>query len=59
MNSIELTAAISALANVISCGLTAGELALLAGILVQLGDTVATIAAQKALCEEKQNRSAE
>ena len=52
MNSIELTSSITAIANAIACKKTASELALLAGILVQLGDTLATIAASKALCEE-------
>ena len=53
MNSLELTAAITAIANAISCRLTIDELALLAGILVQLGDTLATIAAQKNLCQSE------
>ena len=53
MNSFELTAAITALANAIACNLTPGEIALIAGIFVQFGDTLATIAAQKALCEEQ------
>ena len=53
MNSLELTSAVNTLANVLSCKLTPAELALVAGILVQLGDTLATIAAQKALCEER------
>ena len=53
MNSLELTAAITAIANAISCRLTIDELALLAGILVQLGDTLATIAAQKNLCKDE------
>ena len=52
MNSLELTGAITAIANAISCGLTVGELALVAGIFVQIGDTLATIAAQKSLLEE-------
>ena len=52
MNSLELTNAITALANTISCKLNANELALVASIFVQLGDTLATIATQKALCEE-------
>lgn len=55
MNSFELTAAITALANAIACNLTPGEIALIAGIFVQLGDTLATIAAQKALCEEQKD----
>lgn len=53
MNSVELTSAVTALANAIACKLTPSELALVAGILVQLGDTLATIAARNALCEER------
>ena len=53
MNSLELTAAITALANAIGYNLSVSELALAAGIFVQIGDTLATIAAQKALSEEK------
>ena len=53
MNSLELTASITALANAIACRLSPSEIALVAGILVQLGDTLATIAAQGALCEER------
>ena len=52
MNSLELTSAVTALANVIACRLTPGEIALVASIFVQLGDTLATIAARQALCEE-------
>ena len=52
MHSLELTASVTALANAIACHMTPAELALVAGIFVQLGDTLATIAAQKALCEE-------
>ena len=54
MNSLELTSAITALANAIACQMTVEEIALLAGILVQLGDTLSTIAAREALCEEKE-----
>ena len=53
MSSLELTSTVTALSNAIACRLTIGELSLLAGILVQLGDTLATIAAQRALCEER------
>lgn len=53
MNNIELTSAITLMANAISCRLTSEELGLVASILVQLGDTLATVAAQRALCEEK------
>ena len=51
MNALELTGTITALANGIARCLTVEELALVAGIFVQLGDTLATIAASKALCE--------
>ena len=53
MKALELTAAITAVANMVACGLTVGELAVVAGIFVQIGDTLATIAAQRALCEEE------
>ena len=54
--ALELTGAISALAGAISCHLSADEVALLASILVQLGDTLATIAARDALCGERNNK---
>lgn len=53
MNSLELTSTITAVANIISKNLSPTELALLAGVFVQLGDTLATIAAKKALTEEQ------
>ena len=53
MTSLELISSITALANAIACKLNPSELALIAGIFVQLGDTLATIAAQRALCEEQ------
>ena len=53
MNPLELTTAITALANALACERTPSEIALLAGVFVQLGDTLATIAAQRALCEEQ------
>ena len=53
MNSLELTSAVTALANAIACSLTLNEIALIAGLFVQLGDTLATIAASQALCEER------
>ena len=52
MNSLELTSAITALANTLACRLSPNEIALVASVFVQLGDTLATIAAQKALCEK-------
>ena len=52
MNSLELTSAVTALANAIARKLTPNEIALAASIFVQLGDTLATIAATQALCAE-------
>ena len=59
MDPLELTAAITALANAIACKLSASEIALVASLFVQLGDTLATIAAQQALQEEqaRENKS--
>ena len=54
MNSLELTSAVTALANAIACKLSAEELALVASVFVQLGDTLATIAARDVLCENEQ-----
>lgn len=52
-DSLELTVALSTLANALACNLTANEIALLASIFVQLGDTLATIAARESLCADK------
>ncbi|MBQ8869657.1 MAG: hypothetical protein IJ027_08145 [Oscillospiraceae bacterium] len=51
MNSCELTASVTAVANALASRLTNEELALLASVLVQLGDTLVTISTQRALCE--------
>ena len=51
MNSCELAAGITAIANTIACSLNNEELTLLASILVQLGDTLVTIATQRTICE--------
>jgi hypothetical protein len=48
-SSLELTGAITALANAVACKLSLDEIALIASILVQLGDTLATIAARESL----------
>ena len=53
MNSCELTAAITLVANTISSRLTIEETTLLATVFVQLGDTLATIATQRTICEAK------
>lgn len=52
MNSCELTASITALANGISCNLSNEEITLLAAILVQLGDTLVTIVTQRDICKK-------
>lgn len=51
MNSCELTAAVTAVANTLACKLSNEELTLLASVLVQLGDTLVTIATQRSICE--------
>ena len=51
MNACELTASVTAVANAVACNKTNEELTLLASVLVQLGDTLVTIAAQRAVCE--------
>ena len=53
MNPCELTASVTAIANTLACRLNNDELALLAAVLVQLGDTLATIATKRAICESK------
>lgn len=53
MNPCELSASITAAANAIACKLSNDELTVLAAALVQLGDTLATIATQRAICESK------
>lgn len=57
MNPCELTASVTAIANMLAGKLTVDELNLLGAVLTQLGDTLATIAAQKTLCENPENRS--
>ena len=55
MNSTMLTGIVTAAANAIAARLTVGETALLASVFVQLGDTLATIAASKSLKEADKN----
>ena len=52
MNSLPFTSAVNTLANAIACRLTPSEITLAASVFVQLGDTLATIAAMQGLCEE-------
>ncbi|MBR5318097.1 MAG: hypothetical protein IKU46_00665 [Peptococcaceae bacterium] len=50
MNSSELTASITALANALACKLTEDELNLLGVTLTQLADTLFTISTQRSIC---------
>ncbi|MBO5906616.1 MAG: hypothetical protein J6Q85_00485 [Clostridia bacterium] len=49
MSSLEITSAVTALANAACSGLAVSEIALLASLFVQLGDTMATIATVRGL----------
>lgn len=53
--SLELTGAVTAIANLAASVMTVEEMALLASMLVQLGDTLATIAARETLCKSAEN----
>ncbi|MBQ1372389.1 MAG: hypothetical protein IIY70_05600 [Oscillospiraceae bacterium] len=50
MTPCEVTAAITALANLLACRLSDDELSLLAAELTQLADTLAVIATARSLC---------
>lgn len=49
----QLVAAITAIAAALARGRSAGELALMGSAFSQLGDTLSTMAAQKALCQKQ------
>ena len=53
VNSCELTVSVTALANARAVGRSEEEPSLLAAVLTQLGDTLATIAAQRSVCGKK------
>ena len=55
MNPCELTASVTAVANALACKLNNDELNLLSSVLVQLGDTLATIVTQREICENKES----
>ena len=52
MNACELTASITALANLIAKNCSNDELNLLGVTLTQLGDTILTIATSRSICEQ-------
>lgn len=56
MNSCNLTVAITALANSIASGLTTEEISLISSLFMQLGDILATIAAQRVLCQAQEKK---
>lgn len=56
MNPCELSTSVTAVANAIACRLSNNEAELLAAVLVQLGDTLVTIATQRNLCENIQGK---
>ena len=55
MNSCELSASVTAVANAIACSFSNEELTLLAAVLVQLGDTLATVVTSRSICENLKN----
>lgn len=59
MDSCELTASITAVANMLACNLTQNELNLMSAVLSQLGDTLATIAAHRSICEAQKEQTKE
>ena len=52
MDACELTASITAAANLIAHNLTDDELNILGVTLTQLGDTLLTIATQRSICKK-------
>ena len=57
MDPCELTASITAAANAIAYKLSCDELTLLSAVFVQLGDTLATIATQRAIRDASSSRT--
>lgn len=52
MSPCELTTSVAALANILAAKLDDDELAVVASALVQLGDTMETILAQRTICRK-------
>lgn len=57
MNSCELTASITAIANAIACNLTVDEVNLLGVTFTQLGDTLLTIGTRRGICQSIAKKS--
>lgn len=56
MDACTLTAAVTAAANTLACKLDDDELAVLAAMFNQLGDTLALIAVQRDLCSTRRQK---
>ena len=56
VNSCELTVSVTAPANGLAAGRSEEDLSLLAAVLTQLGDTLATIAVQRSVWGKKMNQ---
>ena len=52
MTPFQLTTFINSIANFIACDLDDSELILLSAVFTQLGDTLATISAQRNICNK-------
>ena len=53
MNGSQITIATTVIANTLACGLSDDDLTLIAAIFTQLGDTLATISAIRAICNNR------
>lgn len=60
MNPYETSMSVAAIANAIACKLSSPEeIAAVAAVFVQLGDTMETIAAQQALCISRKDKKSD
>lgn len=59
INPCELPIGVTALAAAIARGLSDDELTLAAAVFTQLGDTLSTISAQRALCKSKEDAASD
>ncbi|MEA4831201.1 MAG: DUF6774 domain-containing protein [Oscillospiraceae bacterium] len=59
MNYCQLTMAVTALANALAGMLNEDEISVLAALLTQLGDTLATINTHKEICEARHDDNEE
>lgn len=56
MDACTLTAAVTAAANSLACRMDDDELAVMAAMFTQLGDTLALIAVQRELCNARRQK---